>query len=465
MPEILTESFCERCGTRYTFESVAPRKARRLGQFKTLSRGVKNWVLSDDSSLDEALAAARGDQEREVTTQQLDAFHSTFNFCMSCRQYTCANCWNEVEGRCLSCAPGIAQEILQAPVPSPFAAGPAEATRLDVGAWPETDLSGPAAPPTNVWGFPEPTTPTSGNGSNGAANGHSDSAETPAVEAEDDLPSFDAAARLAFLAGEEVPAADAGAGEQGATGGAEETIGDPWRDLDDRAAGALTETDAAALEAESLAGAAAATIADASGTEVEDEAAAGANRTTELLSRFRPGQSIDDALAAYEADLEFRRLDEEVASEPPSVPVAAAEPEAMAEALPEIEQIGTSAPDLREAFAAEPEPAPPAREPEIVAAVADAILTDDAPRALPVAAAPEGADVEAGSADVELEPVAVEREPVAVAPEADVVAVEPVAVAPEPVSVAPEPVSVAPQPIAVAPEADEVAVEPVGVAP
>ena len=38
MPEILTESFCERCGTRYTFESVAPRKTRRLGQFKTLSR-------------------------------------------------------------------------------------------------------------------------------------------------------------------------------------------------------------------------------------------------------------------------------------------------------------------------------------------------------------------------------------------------------------------------------------------
>ena len=104
MTEILTESFCERCGTRYTFESVAPRQ-KRLGGIKTLGRGLKNFVLSDDSSLDEAMAAARSDAERESTTQQLDAFHRTFNFCMSCRQYTCANCWNGVEARCLSCAP------------------------------------------------------------------------------------------------------------------------------------------------------------------------------------------------------------------------------------------------------------------------------------------------------------------------------------------------------------------------
>ena len=101
----------------YTFESVAPRKTRRLGQFKTLSKGVKNWVMSDDSSLDEALAEARSDEEREVTSHQLDAFHSTFNFCMTCRQYTCGNCWNVADGRCLSCAPNLGQEILPAPFP------------------------------------------------------------------------------------------------------------------------------------------------------------------------------------------------------------------------------------------------------------------------------------------------------------------------------------------------------------
>ena len=118
MTEILTESFCERCGTRYTFESAAPRQ-KRLGGFKTLGKGLKNFVLSDDSSLDEAMAAARGDAERETTTQQLDAFHRTFNFCMSCRQYTCANCWNVAEARCLSCAPIAGAVDLQGSIAEP----------------------------------------------------------------------------------------------------------------------------------------------------------------------------------------------------------------------------------------------------------------------------------------------------------------------------------------------------------
>jgi hypothetical protein len=103
MTEILTESFCERCGTRYTFESARPK--RRLKGVKVLSRGLKNFVLSDDTSMNEAMAAARSESERDATSHQLDAFHRTFNFCMSCRQYTCPNCWNEAEARCLSCAP------------------------------------------------------------------------------------------------------------------------------------------------------------------------------------------------------------------------------------------------------------------------------------------------------------------------------------------------------------------------
>ena len=103
MSEILTESFCERCGTRYTFESARPKI--RLKGVKVLSRGLKNFVLSDDTTMDEAMAAARSETDRESTAHQLDAFHKTFNFCMSCRQYTCPNCWNEVEARCQSCAP------------------------------------------------------------------------------------------------------------------------------------------------------------------------------------------------------------------------------------------------------------------------------------------------------------------------------------------------------------------------
>ena len=96
MAEILTESFCERCGTRYTFEAATPKK-HRIGRLKVLSKGLKNYVLSDDASLDEALADARSEEERELSGGQLDAFHQTFQFCMSCRQYTCSNCWNEAE--------------------------------------------------------------------------------------------------------------------------------------------------------------------------------------------------------------------------------------------------------------------------------------------------------------------------------------------------------------------------------
>ena len=114
MPEILTKSFCERCGTRYTFEAAEP-KGKRLGKLKVLSKGFVNFVQNDETSFDEAFAEARSDEQRELTNQQLDAFHQTFQFCMSCRQYTCANCWNEVESRCLSCAPHLGTDILDSP--------------------------------------------------------------------------------------------------------------------------------------------------------------------------------------------------------------------------------------------------------------------------------------------------------------------------------------------------------------
>ena len=156
MPEILTESFCERCGTRYTFESDAPAKTKRgIGRFKTTAKGLKNYVMSDETSLDEAMAAARSDDEREHTAHQLDAFHATFNFCMTCRQYTCGNCWNDVEGRCLTCAPHLGHEIMPAPFPElPVAA----AAPIAIEAWPAADLAADedevaaadAAPPDEI---------------------------------------------------------------------------------------------------------------------------------------------------------------------------------------------------------------------------------------------------------------------------------------------------------------------------
>src|SRR4029079_7875993 len=134
----LTESFCERCGTRYTFESDAPAKTKRgIGRFKTTAKGLKNHVMSDDTSLDEAMAAARSDDEREQTAHQLDAFHATFNFCMQRRPYTCGNFWNDAEGRCLTCSPHLGHEILPAPFPEmPVAAAP-----IAIEAWPVADIA------------------------------------------------------------------------------------------------------------------------------------------------------------------------------------------------------------------------------------------------------------------------------------------------------------------------------------
>ncbi len=104
MTETLTESFCERCGTRYTFEPVESRR-RSLGAIGRLGRGIKHFVSDPDTSLDEAFAVARSEQEQRASNHALEAFHRTFNFCLTCRQYTCADCWNTVEGRCLTCVP------------------------------------------------------------------------------------------------------------------------------------------------------------------------------------------------------------------------------------------------------------------------------------------------------------------------------------------------------------------------
>ena len=147
MAEILTESFCERCGTRYTFESAA-RRPTPFGAIGTVGRGIRNFVAMPDASLDEAFAAARAETEQGATAHQLEAFHRTFNFCLSCRQYTCGECWNAVEGRCLSCAPSSEREVRVdavmaaeamtiasvPPAASPFAAGPADL------AWPTLEL-------------------------------------------------------------------------------------------------------------------------------------------------------------------------------------------------------------------------------------------------------------------------------------------------------------------------------------
>jgi len=318
MTEALTESFCERCGTRYTFESKAPRSGRR-GAVRTLTSGLKNFVLSDDTSLGDALAAARSDADREVTNQQLDAFHKTFNFCMSCRQYTCGNCWNEADGRCLTCSPHLGHEILPAPFPNLQLVEPVpleqERPHIAAEAWPALDLptidAQPTPPPvmaqSPAWETPEPVA---------LANETPEAPPAAAMDGPDAAP----AVELPPMASDEhwaVPEIEAGAPES-----------------------AIAET-----VAESVAGTEPEQELDAGIQEIADAAT---QRTRLLLSRFRPGQNIDAELAAFD----------DVAPEPEAM-AAESEPDAAgAEALAEPEP---------EAVAAEPEPDAIATEPEPVA--------------------------------------------------------------------------------------------------
>ena len=380
MAEILTESFCERCGTRYTFESGAP-KARLKG-LKVMSRGLRNFVLSDDTSMDEAMAAARNETDREQTSHQLDAFHKTFNFCMSCRQYTCGNCWNEAEGRCLSCAPNLGQEIMAAPFGNVAAGGAMTVTDAEaVGlhehnghdltpapaeplAWPTSDLMREA----EAAAIPEPDAapawpteaPASFEDAVASAASQPATADEPLPDdAVADDEGFDFAARLETVAG---PAAAA-------------FIEDPLESVPEATAGLTVEPEIAASD----------DVAQPPDVEpeVDDPAAAAAANTSDLFQRFRPGQNLDDEIEAYEraqaAETAARAAAAAAVTPPmPEPEVIAAEP-----VYPEPEQpaVETFEPEpvvaaerepLIGAEPVEPEPvvmAEPEPEPELVVAV------------------------------------------------------------------------------------------------
>ena len=100
--EALTESFCERCGTRYEF--AAPTELNTMRKTRGLISGLKNYIMSQDA-LGDAVGDAMRSEEEALASQQLEAFHESFNFCINCRQYTCLNCWNDDAGRCRTCVP------------------------------------------------------------------------------------------------------------------------------------------------------------------------------------------------------------------------------------------------------------------------------------------------------------------------------------------------------------------------
>ncbi|MDQ2933687.1 MAG: hypothetical protein M3R49_01690 [Chloroflexota bacterium] len=102
MTEAITESFCERCGTRYEFN--APTRLNAMRKTRGLVTGLRNYIMSQDA-LGDAIGDGIRTEEEALASHQLDAFHQSFSFCIDCRQYTCINCWNDDAGRCRSCVP------------------------------------------------------------------------------------------------------------------------------------------------------------------------------------------------------------------------------------------------------------------------------------------------------------------------------------------------------------------------
>ena len=366
---------------------------------KVLSRGLKNFVLDDKTSIDEAMAAARDDTDRALTSHQLEAFHKTFNFCMQCRQYICPNCWNDGESRCLTCAPTLGRGILPAPFP-----------HLDPAA-------GVAAPDESGLAA-------------AALNGHKDGAQ--------DQNGFDALSRLDSLTLERAPtpaapemigasevearaeAAEATHATEGTTadGPAAGEAPEPpamaeaalERLADDDLIGAevtavsevpLAEPDgiaASALETEPEAEVVAAAEADVTApTEevapppepitaeaevvapTEEIAAAAHAHASLLLEGLQPGQSLDEAIAAFEsqpsvaAELERAEVDEVEAAPADVVEAAPAaleihpEPAAVEPVVAEAIEVSTN--DQEDIAAA---PIAPRAEPLVPAWEADA---------------------------------------------------------------------------------------------
>jgi hypothetical protein len=146
MLDTMTESFCERCGTRYEF--AAPEKLTPIKRTRGVISGLKNYIMSQDSLSDSVNDAMREQAER-LAAGQLDAFHSSFSFCIDCRQYTCVNCWNDAAGRCQSCQPlsdiASAAHWLE----------PANGDMQAAAAWPASDLTVPLQ--LGSLDFPAPT--------------------------------------------------------------------------------------------------------------------------------------------------------------------------------------------------------------------------------------------------------------------------------------------------------------------
>lgn len=225
MPETLTESFCERCGTRYEFK--APTRLNPLRKTRGFVSGLRNYIMSQDA-LGDALDDAMRTEENTLASRQLEAFHESFNFCIDCRQYACVSCWNNETGRCRSCAPVIGTDDLMERMEASFqgaaGAGLTHAHDADpfvpvlgVDTWPSEDL----------------VVPANGNGS----------AHFPGLEPQDEpveaIPEPEVIAEEAW--------AEPGAAEADAPAAPEQVAAEPWTEPEPVATEAWAEPEPSVL--------------------------------------------------------------------------------------------------------------------------------------------------------------------------------------------------------------------------
>jgi ribosomal protein L40E len=153
MPEV-TDSYCERCGARYAFTPNMP-KSLSLKGARVLAKGLKNFVLTDGQSMADALTLARNEDNNQDSSRMTEAFHRTFNFCMTCRQYACERCWNAKVGACLSCAPASGGQAV-APEDHLIVRTPVARWDADWSLFPEGPAVEPLARPAPPVPFNEP---------------------------------------------------------------------------------------------------------------------------------------------------------------------------------------------------------------------------------------------------------------------------------------------------------------------
>jgi hypothetical protein len=384
MQEALTESFCERCGTRYEFE--APTQLNTLRKTRGLVSGLKNFIMSQDT-LTDAIGDAMRSEEEAIAANQLEAFHDTFNFCIDCRQYACNNCWNDAASRCRSCVPIPGKDDLSDRMEAAYLAdhsamhaGPVMAPdeisrRLGVEAWPEHDLA---------------TAPTNGHIAEGAAVADEWLASVGAVETPGEEPTPQS------VVADEAPAIEWAETELHPILG--------WED--DSELEVVAPYEAALPEAEWIAAEADQEPVDSwtpagesvSGQWESVEPALAAELEAEpMLAAFEPAFEPEPVLAAEPEPVLTAEPEPVLAAEPEPEPVVAevaemAEPEPepmvaeMAEPEPEPMVAEVAEPPAAPEPAVEPEPiAPPeppaAREPRRIIPISETIIK--APRRTP----------------------------------------------------------------------------------